>query len=372
MSQLGEFLEVVFGPAAPFTTVRATIRKWRDTGLAEQASRAKMAMGRRKPPAKETKESRVEEARLSVWMKQPECLRIEKTRQVAKRTEPSLDIANGQRWWSRDHQGHVETSDAGEGAEPKRSTPGWNEIERHFDHTSLREYFASLALEMRDEVQAAGRTCIRLRAVPRPGAQLWPHWLPHGADEYEFHADPRYGILLFVAGKWNGQVFDSSEVHQIALDETLDDGLFVYAPRPGEQVRPPDPIVEPLSLEAAVARMPFTVLVPSPSPFGQNVRMDIAYHPPRLQSPRPYLTLMYLGESRLWITQSDSADPDEATMEWEAFERDGKRMAISDADQGMRVLTLRQDGTYATLWSDLQRERLIEIGASLVDANRLR
>ncbi len=168
----------------------------------------------------------------------------------------------------------------------------------------------ALSLEQSGFAQTAGRSCLRLRAVPRPGAQLWPHWLPCGADEYEFHADPERGSLLYVAGLYSGEVFEVSEVLQVAFDESLGDSLFTYTLRPGEQVRPADPIVERMTLQAAVARMPFTVLVPVRLPDSEHGDFEVMYHPPRLRSPRAYLTLMYRGGQSLWMNECDSHDPE--------------------------------------------------------------
>ena len=49
MSQLGDMLEVLYGPRASFNTVTATIRQWCDRDLAEQATDGnRTVMGRRK------------------------------------------------------------------------------------------------------------------------------------------------------------------------------------------------------------------------------------------------------------------------------------------------------------------------------------
>jgi outer membrane lipoprotein-sorting protein len=244
-------------------------------------------MGRRKVGKEATGHApTIQEASLSIWISPPGRFRIEKNDKSEEQLEPSLIVVNGDQWRNRDHQGHVETSEASQQQGRQRPTPDLTDIERHFDQASLREYFVGLSLQQLGSAQTAGRSCIRLRAVPRPDAHLWPHWLPHGADEYEFHADPERGILLYVAGRYSGEVFEISEVLQVAFDEPLDDGLFTYTPRRGEQVRPADPIVEHLTLQAAVARIPFTVLVPVRLPDSEHGDVEVMYHPPRLRSPR--------------------------------------------------------------------------------------
>src|SRR5207247_11038865 len=118
--------------------------------------------------------------------------------------------------------GHVEKR---EGVQP--SMRGETTSDRHFDHATLRQFFESLALEATGSVQRAGRECIRVRAVLHPGSRVWPHWLPCGADEYEFHADPEQGVLLTIIGRYRGEVFEVHEVTDVACDEPLDIGLFL-------------------------------------------------------------------------------------------------------------------------------------------------
>jgi hypothetical protein len=363
---------VVYGPSDPFRTAQGTIRQWRNEDLAEIASGRRSPMGRRKVSNEATGHAtKIQEASLSVWISSPGRVRIEKTDKSEDQHELSLTVVNGEQWWRRDDQGHVETSEASQQSGRRRPTPGLSGIERHFDHGSLREYFVGLILQQSGLAQTAGRNCLQLRAVPRPGAQLWPHWLPYGADEYEFHADPERGILLYVAGRHGGEVFEISEVLQVVFDERLDDGLFTYTPKLGEQVRPADPIVKHLSLQAAVAQMSFTVLVPVRLPDPEQADFQVMYHPPCQRSPRAHLCLMYRGDQALWIYERDAPDPELAKMEWELFERDGKRMAMSDpgVGAGMRIMALEQHGTHVTILSDLDREQLIDLAASLVPAS---
>jgi outer membrane lipoprotein-sorting protein len=360
---LGNFLEVVYGPAVPFRTVRAVVHQWQDQATAEQRyARDGEVTGRRKSGA--PRSPKIQEVDLLIWMDGPDRIRIETTRRREGRSESSLVVVNGEQWWARDHQGHVE---AGTPETSHLRHPPLTDAERHFFHTSLRQYFVPLALEAQGTVRTAGRECVRVRAVPRPGDLLWSHWLPAGADEYELHADSERGVLLSVTGRFRGEVFETNEVRDVAFDEPLDAALFTYDPRPGEQVRPADPIVEHITLAAAVARMPFTVLVPNPVPEG---RSEVMFHPARVNDSRSYLCLMYWGENRLWLNQSDTSDSlDE--YEWEAVERGGRRMEISDPgpDKGQRIVRLEHLGTHVDIYSDLDRELLLNLAASLAPAS---
>jgi hypothetical protein len=357
MGLLGDFLEVVYGPASPFQTLRATIRQWCNESLAEAASGGgRPAIGRRKSSDLTFDEpARIKEVKLSVWINLPNRYRIEKT--AEDRAEQCVLCVNGEQQWTIS-QGQVKTSQAKGGMD--------TDLARHFDHPSLREYFVSLSLQPIGDVKTAERNCLRLRAVPRPGSRLWPHWLPCGADEYEFHADLERGVLLYIAGRCGGEIFAVHEVVEVHFDEPLDETLFTYSAAEGQQVEPEGPLMERLTMDAVIARVPFTVLVPSKLPDAANSNLEITYTPPRNQSGQGHLTLIYPGHS-LWITESETADPDLAQMEWEAFEHAGQPMRISDpgADAGMRIIALERLGTQVSIFSNMGREQLIELAVSL-------
>ena len=67
MGRLGDFLKVVYGPTEPTTTIRASLRQWRDRHLADNArggSRTTMGRTRLKPDGI----PQIEEATLSIWI----------------------------------------------------------------------------------------------------------------------------------------------------------------------------------------------------------------------------------------------------------------------------------------------------------------
>jgi hypothetical protein len=365
MSRLGDFLEVVYGPGHAFDTVHATIHHWCNRSLAKTArGGGRTQIGRPKAiSAQGNATADIVEKKLSAWMSLPNRYRIEGETKTADRILKSLVVVNGDHKWAVDDQGQVETSEATDGLD--------TDIARHFDHASLREYFVSLALEVLGTTQTAGRDCLRLRAVPRPGARLWPHWLPCGADEYELHADLERGVLLYIAGRCRNDLFETHAVSDVTFDEPFDDSFFIYTPSLSEQARPANPIIEHLTLEAAIARMPFTVLIPSWLPDSLRTNFEVTYHPPRSQPGRADLTIRYRGDKILLLNECDLPDPDLADMEWEQIERDGQRMAISDPGEhgGMRLLALERKGTHVAIASGLDREQLIRLGASLVAAS---
>ena len=370
MSKLGDFLEVLCRPSEPFHTLVAQIRHTRFDAQAQRASDASHPIGRRKI---DTASNSTFVENLSVWIARPDCLRIESETSKRGKLRRELSVVSGQRTWVRDHEGHVESSSGGR--HPVRDACS---IERHFDRGRIRAFVAGLAWESQGEVETAGQHCVRVRAIPLPDGRLWPHWIPRGADEYEFHCDPRHAAILTIIARSQGTVFETNEVTSVEFDSDLRDELFTYSPGVGEPDVPPVPICESLTLAAAVKRMPFTVLTPARLPNPDHAQLDVMYHPPRTSAPRAYLMLNYRlsadgswHDSRrsLWISQSAVPDPEDAQLEWESVEYAGRQLRLSDPGKiGMRVVALESAGTYVNMTSDVDRDGLLDLATSLVPA----
>jgi hypothetical protein len=369
MSKLGDFLESVCGPGDLYQTLQATIRHVRFTALAEQAGDSVHRIGRRKHVAAISSQK---ETTISVWMAVPDRLRIETEEVERGQLERSITVVNGQRSWVRDDQGHVET-----GSGSRQAAALACLIERHFDRGRLRDFLPALSLSATGDVVAAGSNCVRVRAIPRPDAQLWPHWIPYGADEYELHCEPRRGVVLSIIARRQGQPFEVNEVTEVAFDGPIDQTLFTHTPQAGEQATAPVPATERLSLAAAKSRVSFAVLVPARIPYVEHAHCEVLYRPPRINAPRASLTLYYrfsLGHlpedaPALWITQSGDAFPDDGQFEWEQVNYGGRQWRISDpGTDGMRIVRLEHAGTFVDLTSSLDRLKILDLAASLVPA----
>jgi len=376
MSILGDILEILFGPHDPFKTVRATVRHWTNADLVENVTGSgRTIMGRRKTSVKDRSTPRIREETLSIWISRPDRTRIEERRQVEDRIETSLRVVNDKRWASRDFEGHVEMADVETTRKAKRIGVALTDAERHFDPDLIRRIIENLALESLGSVRTADRNCARVRAVLRPGGSLWPHWLPSEADEYEFHVDRERGVFLAIISKHAGEPFDVNEVLDVAFDQVIEDELFTYTPEIGEQVRPAVPITMHLTLESAVARMPFVVLVPTRLPDADHIHLEIIHCPSRRGSDREVLILTDRGESpnSLSFHESAVAGPGHESYVWEEVEQKGQKLLISDpgAGVGMRIVAMQQDGTHVDIWSDLERERLIDVAMSLRPASEV-
>ena len=195
--------------------------------------------------------------------------------------------------------------------------------------------------------------------------------LPKEADEYEFHGDCERGVLLALISRYKGTVFSVSEVVEVSFDEILPDELFGYTLQVGEQIRASVPITEHLTLEAAIERMPFTVLVPSKMTEAEGVP-QVMYHPARLESPRAHLCLLYAGGSDqlLMIDEAADADPELQDYEWEELSSEGLELRISDPGPGpgVRIVALQRHGTHVAIRSELERQPLIDLATSLIPA----
>jgi hypothetical protein len=197
--------------------------------------------------------------------------------------------------------------------------------------------------------------------------------LPKEAQEYEFHVDSERGLLLALISKRDGQAFEIDEVLGISFDEEIDDGLFTYSPAVGEQLREPIPVAEHLTLEAAVARAPFAVLIPTRIPGSGRHQLMVMRHPARLKSPRESLWLSYVHSDEfdhLLIRESATVGSDHDEYEWERIEKDGRQLFISDPGAtGKRKIYLMEEGTHVEIDSDIDRDRLIDLAASLEAAS---
>jgi hypothetical protein len=372
MGQLGDVLEVLFGPDDRFHTVRASIRHWLDRGLADRVrGRQSTPIGRKKAGTGSDPGPKVTESTLSIWLSRPSSARIEQRREADGCIE-KLTVTDGNRRWECDCDGHVEASEGEHRGRRSGSDAIDIDVDRHFSPSQIRRCFQDLCLESLGLVRTAGRDCVRLRAVLRPGARLWPHWLPAGSDEYEFHADLQRGVLLAIIGRYGGEAFSEYTVLDAAFDEPLESDLFTYTPGPGEQVGPKVPVVERLTLAAAIVRMPFTVLIPARVPDPEHADFEVMYHPPCRQGGWSHLAFMYRGRQEyehLWVKQSGHPEPSLDCFEWEPVPNQAtaqKNLRISDPGQtpGMRIVAFEQQGTHVMIKSDLDRTRLIDLALS--------
>jgi hypothetical protein len=243
MTELADLLELLHGAQFPFVTLRARVRTWHHDErnraafvAAARRSGGGMASGR---PAEAAAAAVVDvpvesDDTVEIWRAG------DRTRFQAS---GRYGVRNGERWWLWDERtGAISNAGA-----PRTRTGVHQEFAALLDPTRLLGVlrFAPLGPGRR-----AGRAVLRASAVPRPDVRTLLfsrplHEIGLGADRYVFDVDAQRGVILRVVAEYRGDPFLRIEVLEIAFDEELDDGLFVFVPPPGEQIHPPRLFIPP-------------------------------------------------------------------------------------------------------------------------------
>jgi|GEM_PF-5598725 len=367
MSSLGDFLEIFYSPDQTFDTVHARVRRTKKAAPKDSSSGRQSGIGRPRRHRKPQSESAED---LEFWARLPGKVRVESTRQKDGQDETTIEIVNGDDTWKRFADGTVEKKTERRGRTRERHRLP-TEFQRHFDRGLLRECFAALTLEAIGKCQVANRDCLRIRAIKIPDAQLWPHWFSFEATDFELAADAEQAVVLSITGIVDGQPVDTHEVLEVTFDEAIDDTLFTYEAGDEEVVQPATPVTERITLEAAAARAPFTVLAPEYIPDRERVHEHASYEPSRPGDRDESLTVFYMGDGSfesLWIRQGQDSDRrQQEELEWDELEADGLKMQISDphSDEGLKVLECEVDGTRVSITSDLPQDEMTRIALSM-------
>lgn len=366
MGLLGDFLESFYGNVQEFRSVHAVVRRERIETSRGTTSRRR-PIGREKPCKPKT---------LSVssefWAILPDHARVDATRTKDGDSETTVEIVKGGECFKRTADGNVEVDSVPSRQREKGgSLP--TDFRRHFDRSLIREFFASLVLEDLGACKATGRDCVQIRAVPIPGDSIWPHWLPSEADEFHFAADLEFPSLLSIVGKLDGKAIETIEVVQVEFNEAIDESVFDCQPTPGQAVRKAEPVTQPITIEAAIVKVPFTVLLPKSLPADGDPHVH--YEPGKRRSSGESLSVMYVGDSphSFWFHLRADRDPElDERLEWEEVEASGHRFEVSDpqVDGGMIVLRFCQGGTWVEVISDHALNDLFDIAMSFEPVER--
>lgn len=363
MGLLGDFLESFYGSGSTFRTVRAKLRRQCKPATRGQTSR-RLPIGKEKIPSSAVNSLSVD---LSLWSVLPDRVRIDATRTKNGKTESTVEITRGGECLKRTPDVTVEVEKAPSRRRQQDGESLPTDYRRHFDRSLIRQFFASLVLEDAGGCEVAGRDCVRIRAVPIPGDSIWPHWLPSTADSFEFAADLGFPSLLSISGLLAGEIIEQIDVVDVAFDEEIDASIFECEPLAGQSIRSAEPVTQRVTLESAIAKVPFTVLLPKRG-VGDRAP-ELHYEPGRDQAAGESVSVMYLGNgsNSLWFHLRAKPDPElDERLAWEEMEVGGRRFEISDPelDSGMIVLRFCQDGTWIEMVSDHSRQDLLEIAQS--------
>lgn len=363
MGLLGDFLETFYGGGNGFRSVHATVRR-----IVNEPSRTSKS---RRPPIGRVKPRSQQPLTIEseLWLAPTGMSRVDSTRVVDGESVVTVEVVRGDERKKLTADGNVEIE-----AIPKRRRDAQalpTEIGRHFGRQLIRNFFAALELTDQGTCRVAGRDCVRIRAVPIPGEQIWPHWLPANAEEFVFAADLEFPSLLSITGVSDGETVETIEVLSVEFDREIREDRFDCQPAPGGAEQAAEPVTRSVSLESAIAKAPFTVLLPTIQPAEENPH--IHYEPGSRRSPGEKLVVMYIGRDSgsFWFHLCSEPDPKlDEDLEWEVAEFSGRRFTVSDPETegGTVVVRFQQEGTWVAVYSDRPVREFLEIAASFAPA----
>jgi hypothetical protein len=210
------------GARGRFSTVRATLRRWEDIALSEEALDRLAArsypgsMGRTRVEADAVAGAPPFVRTYRVWAQRASRWRVEAT-------EPDrpllVEVGNTPIWPFDRLFGARSTARPDPLDEPAialHDAVAW----------VLDPRMALEELRMRPVGQAehVGREAVRVAAVNKDKGQT--PYLGPGAEDYELLVDAAFGVLLRSAARLHGEEFEVIEVDEISFDEDLDEELF--------------------------------------------------------------------------------------------------------------------------------------------------
>ena len=363
MSEFGDLLERLHDARHRWRTVQATVHHWSDAALtrqawelyAEQARRdgsgvVVSARGSGEPPAPGLVAHPVER----VWIDGP-------GGRFRTEREDRLRVRVGETWWHYDAAWGATSNEA-----DPRVGSGGHDLEEELDPAPL---IGLADLELAGDERVDGRSGRRVTVTPRrfPDQRYAPDFAFHapGSSEFGWVVDDETGVLLRVEVRLDGQPYQVTELHDLVFDGPLNDGLFVFVPPEGVVVRSASesfPRPEPLSIEEAAVRAPFTVLVPGRLPEGAP--LEATLHPGRGPvAPSVTLTLHTPDRlHRLFLRQAAEPLPD--GLDWTEVDHGGVPLVVFDAGHGVEIKR-ELHGTHVRVSGDFDRDTMLEIAASL-------
>jgi outer membrane lipoprotein-sorting protein len=363
VSELGDVLELLYGARGRYTTARLEAserRRYRLQNEAHERARRQyssdgvgISYG---PPVDLPEEG---EANTRSWFAQPNRFREERV----EHGREYLVLGDGARFWT--------------------STPEWATVVQDgvgwlLVNPSMRllldpsVVLPLLELEVRGQTTGAGRDAIEVHGTPR-NAAAFDIPMPVGATEYELLVDAERGVLLRVASLLDGVSFDTIEVTDAAFDEPLDEALFHYEPRAGEEVLRPQDVSpgEPVSVEEAAARASFTVLVPGS--LGRGWHTHVLYVAGRNRIAETVHISLYRDEGMNSVSLRETAPPFESWQLNSTEEREQEGTTLRVSSDGFPRVLVEVEGTCAELSSQSYTpEELSQLALTLVPAAKER
>jgi hypothetical protein len=284
-------------------------------------------------------------------------------------------VAGSGRWWAYSPQTGAVTNEDTADEQPDTAAaygdPLWRSL------LDPADWIPALWFEPRGDTEAIGRAAVLVAATTRE--QSWPAQFPfalqqtEGADAYELVVDSERGVVLRVAALLEGEVFWASEFEELAFDEDLADGLFVFEPPPGVEVRPLERRPpERLTVTEAAERASFGVFHIPQLPDG---RWDVqaTYVNGRDESPGSESVRLFYhradAQDHVTVVET-AADPDKRPWPGLAqVERDGLVLNVArpvpGLDAPLHVLFARDETKLQLTSHTLDEDTLLALAASM-------
>lgn len=344
-------------------------RQWHDTELMERASdrAAEQSDGSFgtlytfTSGGGDEEPSSTYEQKTRLWFAPPRRVRIE----MELPHGSHLQVTNGARTWTHMPEMGAFVQEREEEAD-----------ESFLDGAPL---LAALELELLAETEIAGRRAVRLRGIPRAGAEKRAFFeLDHGAEEYELLVDAERGVLLRREARIGGEPFSVNEVLEIAFDEDFPARTFEFEPAPGEDIRSLEEVFGGFETEhdltGAALKASFPVWIASG--LGSGWHLNVTYLPARERPPVPetlFLNYSAMGEKieAFSLHERLATNPLEPDDDTAAVKRSGRTMHVWEPPEHRRarmptIVRLELEGTAIELHGQgLATERLLDIAAGL-------
>jgi outer membrane lipoprotein-sorting protein len=372
MSDVADVLVLLHGARGRVSTVRATVRMWRDVRRHGEALQRAGWVGYAPLDAPEPEAF---EEIVRVWFAPPGRVREEHE----GRHGAWVGVCRGGQWWRYDE---VNGAMSNEGTPPDSRSGIGDELEWLLDPAPA---MGMLEFDTIVRARRAGRPVLRVRAVPRTPAAGNDGPLMRlgaiGADELLLEVDAERGALLRIESRFEREPIALSEVVEIAYDEAFADDTFVFTPPPGEAVRSVVellPVQHDLTVEQAVAVAPFTVWIPArvPADWEAQIGFAVGQHRPAMA---PHVFLHYRapdGTYSLRIAESPADGPRDLEAEgpggtWHETQRGEQQVHVREPTDPWQTAQARVelDGTRILIQStNLTADALADVAAGLIRA----
>jgi hypothetical protein len=361
VDETASLLALLHGARRSYTTLRMTVREWRDQErlheAIERASRVTSSGGQHGYVGGS---SGAYESELRLWIEPPDRARQEARTDASGDVYSSLLVVEGTRWSAYYPRSGAVTSGRGDG--PRRSVGGAGLL----DPTVL---LVADRIEIVGRAVVAGRDGIRVRIANEPSViERSVHGVPLQADTLEAVVDAERGVLLYRAALLDGEPYSTSEALEVAYDERFPPDTFVFVVPDGSRPRPartPDAPPQRVAVGEAAAAVSFALLAPDRLPPGWQVDASVVE-----RYGRTVVELAICGQDGadlVSVTERAATGRFPTSDRFDAVTYDGVSYLATRADddeawQRPGIVLFERDGTRVQLTSQaLDSERLLAL-----------